>query len=409
MRAVYANYLNDWYYLAGDKSTPTSYTTVITLKDLLSQSERSKMCIKDNNVVLSFALSDIFENDLTNKENYANLLSSTKDNPDMKIKTLFPRYQMVVSYDVIDATTSSYAVAVPVSATSERMDVVPLYIDMGCLANSETVHRVGKQFKSRIKIGTNSTVQMGIMRTRSSAYSIRIRDIAIYQSTNLMTNAQIEAANKHYSSCNNAYSDPYFFRDNDFNYGSQLIYSSKQQGIEFSPIKLTRKPKLLTFDISVISVSHVVAFNKTDLDKFIYIETGDVEDNDTESDIWYKHCCIHINGPHDCVHCREYCNCKDPGKEEAPDIKPAPDDDEPLDRYVRLGGDVETYEDLPTTGQRVGDMYNILYGDYAGANYVWDGVKWDKLSDTVTIPEYVMEDELMPLNPDEIDKVIGNT
>ena len=40
-------------------------------------------------------------------------------------------------------------------------------------------------------------------------------------------------------------------------------------------------------------------------------------------------------------------------------------------------GQVATYNDLPTTGQQVGDCYNV---EDTGDNYAWNGIGWDKLS-----------------------------
>ena len=52
-------------------------------------------------------------------------------------------------------------------------------------------------------------------------------------------------------------------------------------------------------------------------------------------------------------------------------------------------GSVATYDDLPTTGNTVGDVYNVLD---TGANYVWveeNGVGyWDKLGETINWEEY---------------------
>lgn len=43
---------------------------------------------------------------------------------------------------------------------------------------------------------------------------------------------------------------------------------------------------------------------------------------------------------------------------------------------------VSTYDNLPTTGLTVGDVYNVLD---TGSNYAWDGTDWDKLSETVDL------------------------
>lgn len=53
-------------------------------------------------------------------------------------------------------------------------------------------------------------------------------------------------------------------------------------------------------------------------------------------------------------------------------------------------GSKNTYAELPTENQEVGDVYNIVTADpthdiLAGDNVAWDGTKWDKLGGTFTI------------------------
>lgn len=50
----------------------------------------------------------------------------------------------------------------------------------------------------------------------------------------------------------------------------------------------------------------------------------------------------------------------------------------------RFKGSVETYDDLPSTGNVIGDVYNIETADAshdinAGDNVAWTGTAWDKL------------------------------
>lgn len=48
-------------------------------------------------------------------------------------------------------------------------------------------------------------------------------------------------------------------------------------------------------------------------------------------------------------------------------------------------GSVSTYEDLPTTGLTVGDVYNV---EDTGDNYAWTGSSWDKLGGTIDLSGY---------------------
>lgn len=51
--------------------------------------------------------------------------------------------------------------------------------------------------------------------------------------------------------------------------------------------------------------------------------------------------------------------------------------EEAVTSVYRYKGSVETFEDLPTSGQKVGDVYNVE--KEAGRNYAWDGSDWDSL------------------------------
>lgn len=61
-----------------------------------------------------------------------------------------------------------------------------------------------------------------------------------------------------------------------------------------------------------------------------------------------------------------------------------------IDGMVSAGmhfkGTVASYSNLPTTGNKVGDMYNVTD---TGANYAWDGTVWDKLSENIDLSGYV--------------------
>lgn len=51
-------------------------------------------------------------------------------------------------------------------------------------------------------------------------------------------------------------------------------------------------------------------------------------------------------------------------------------------------GSVATYAALPSTGQVVGDVYNV---EENGANYAWDGTTWDKLGETIDFSPYLLK------------------
>ena len=60
----------------------------------------------------------------------------------------------------------------------------------------------------------------------------------------------------------------------------------------------------------------------------------------------------------------------------------------------RYKGTVQSYSDLPSTGQEVGDVYNVEtadaeHGIKAGDNVAWNGTAWDALAGEIVFPEQV--------------------
>ena len=58
---------------------------------------------------------------------------------------------------------------------------------------------------------------------------------------------------------------------------------------------------------------------------------------------------------------------------------------ESIGSALKYKGSVSTYSTLPSTGQEIGDTWNVLD---TGDNYAWTGTEWDKLSGTVDLSAY---------------------
>lgn len=59
-------------------------------------------------------------------------------------------------------------------------------------------------------------------------------------------------------------------------------------------------------------------------------------------------------------------------------------------------GSVNTYEDLPLTGNKIGDTYDVKD---TGVNYTWNGEKWDDESGLET---------LTSTTPDQVDSLFNS-
>lgn len=65
-----------------------------------------------------------------------------------------------------------------------------------------------------------------------------------------------------------------------------------------------------------------------------------------------------------------------------------------LTTVYKYRGSVDAYADLPTNGQAVGDVYNVVaadsaHGINAGDNVAWNGNTWDNLSGVVDLTAYI--------------------
>lgn len=73
--------------------------------------------------------------------------------------------------------------------------------------------------------------------------------------------------------------------------------------------------------------------------------------------------------------------------------------DAKVSRVYHYKGTVSAYADLPSSGQEVGDVWNIetadsAHGIKAGDNVAWTGIAWDSLSGIVDLTPFATKDEL---------------
>ncbi len=79
--------------------------------------------------------------------------------------------------------------------------------------------------------------------------------------------------------------------------------------------------------------------------------------------------------------------------------------EEAVTSVYKYRGSVETFEDLPTSGQKVGDVYNVE--KEAGRNYAWDGSDWDALGIAENLGDIEFtgaDSEIKTINEDFWDK-----
>lgn len=81
-----------------------------------------------------------------------------------------------------------------------------------------------------------------------------------------------------------------------------------------------------------------------------------------------------------------------------------------LGKVLNWKGTKATFADLPTTGNKAGDTWNVTaeHGNTpAGTNYTWSGTDWDPLGGTIDLSGYVEAADLQPLTDEEIDAMFA--
>jgi hypothetical protein len=83
-----------------------------------------------------------------------------------------------------------------------------------------------------------------------------------------------------------------------------------------------------------------------------------------------------------------------------------------ISSVYKYKGTVSTYADLPSSGQTVGDVYNVETADAthdikAGDNVAWDGTAWDVLAGVVDLSNYVTTTAMNTALEGKVDKVEG--
>ncbi len=84
--------------------------------------------------------------------------------------------------------------------------------------------------------------------------------------------------------------------------------------------------------------------------------------------------------------------------------------DTKLTSAMHYKGTKATYGDLPTTGNQVGDLWNItaadkVHGVNAGDNVAWNGTGWDVQAGTVDLSAYMLAENIVALTSAEIDAI----
>ena len=83
-----------------------------------------------------------------------------------------------------------------------------------------------------------------------------------------------------------------------------------------------------------------------------------------------------------------------------------------LTSALHYKGSKDTYAELPTSGNEVGDMWNIVTADAshsvkAGDNVAWNGTTWDVMAGYVDLSAYMLKTDIEAITNAEIDTIVA--
>lgn len=84
--------------------------------------------------------------------------------------------------------------------------------------------------------------------------------------------------------------------------------------------------------------------------------------------------------------------------------------DAKMSSALEYKGSKDTYADLPATGNKKGDVWNIVnadaaHGVNAGDNVAWNGTTWDVLAGTMDLSAYMLAEDLVAISNTELDNI----
>ena len=74
--------------------------------------------------------------------------------------------------------------------------------------------------------------------------------------------------------------------------------------------------------------------------------------------------------------------------------------DNKVSSVYKYKGSVATFANLPSTGQVIGDVYNV---ESDGSNYAWNGTIWDKLGGEIDLSDYYTKSQTDTLLSGKVD------
>lgn len=194
---------------------------------------------------------------MSNKESYDLLIKEIKDKVITQIDKLRNRFIAYVDYSIYnsnDEETDHSVIIKPIKA-------IDFINPLGVNNESECVYRRSKKFDTSLDFVITNKIPFGIMQTKQKKSALKINELSIYQDIYIdNSDNNADEIDIH----NSIYCQPCMY--NSCTIGTSLencvrVYSTKDEGIDISPIETDFLPRKLILNIKLILNNYIVAYD----------------------------------------------------------------------------------------------------------------------------------------------------
>lgn len=187
-----------------------------------------------------------------------------------QIDKLSDFYKMTIDYELHDRNGREIEHSISVYPLKPVDSLIPI----GITKHNELPFRFVKEYTKTIDFRFKDSIPFGIMQQKEDEYFFKINDIRIVQDMN-------EYDEQHTS----IHGRPMIRGSHTIHSYLEhtvLIYSSKKEGIDFTPCKLYFIPRLLQVHFNIILDNFVVFYDENEIDKILVENIKIINDDDYE-------------------------------------------------------------------------------------------------------------------------------
>lgn len=173
-----------------------------------------------------------------------------------EIQVIPNRYKMKLTYSILDNSRRF----IDSSSTMRDVSAEDVLLALGVNNANEALYRRVKYFNPNFKFLVRNIVPYGIMQNAKKDYTFLITDISLYQQTvpeNMGENLHLSTYDNPYSVCSPCMNEP--LED------MLLLYSSKNEGIVYEPVKISYVPRSVYVNITFMKDGYLSFYNESEI------------------------------------------------------------------------------------------------------------------------------------------------